>query len=291
MDCHGLPQPDWRIVDLWIARELLARGIPAAEVERGYVLDHYGPGSASVFRSPNFSRAHCDPDDYGRKRMALVLQDLRPMCIQNGNFNVSDPCARVEYAVGSRRLDRFLRSKQMVNTLRQDFIYSEKRSRDMLFLEFERVLREGGSRVTVSRLTREAAIRARNRAQLEGYELSNWDTAARATMNAMLRASVILAEDGYPLPLTIAAQAAPVYGLADRFRDHTEAYLLEFLIRKLGDVTVRDHTALTHALFRQFDRNISMEDFEDRVVILLAGLSDRVVLTPDGTYSPIDRAN
>ncbi len=47
------PQPDWSIVDLWIARELLARGTPAAEVER---LLRYG--------SPNFPRAHGDPDDY-----------------------------------------------------------------------------------------------------------------------------------------------------------------------------------------------------------------------------------
>jgi hypothetical protein len=205
-------------------------------------------------------------------------------------LEVYDPCARAEYAAGSRRADRFLRSKQMVNALRQDFIYSEKRSRDMLFQEFENVISDGG-RPTVSRLTREAAIRARYRAQQEGYELSNWDTAARATMNAMLRASALLTQNAYPIPLTIAAQAAPVFALAERFRDLTEAHLLEFLIRKLGDVTVRDHTALTHALFRQFDRNVSMEDLEDRVVMLLAGLSDRLSLTPDGTYCALDRAN
>jgi len=179
----------------------------------------------------------------------------------------------------------------MVNTLRQDFIYSEKRSRDILFQEIEKIVHEGDAHPTVSRLTREAGVRARRRAEQAGYELSNWDTAARATVNAMLRSSVLLGQDGYPIPLTIAAQAAPVFALAERFRDLTEAHLLEFLIRKLGDVTVRDHTALTHALFRQFDRKISMEDLEDRVVVLLAGLSDRLILAPDGTYCPVELAN
>ena len=45
----------------------------------------------------------------------------------------------------------------------------------------------------------------------------------------------------------------------------TEAYLIEFLIAKLGDISIRDHKALAHALFRQFDPSVSMEDLEDRV--------------------------
>ncbi len=61
--------------------------------------------------------------------------------------------------------------------------------------------------------------------------------------------------------------------------------MLEFLIRTLGDVTTRDHRALAHALFRQFDRSIPMEDFEDRVAILLATLAGRVTLRDDGTYA------
>ena len=61
--------------------------------------------------------------------------------------------------------------------------------------------------------------------------------------------------------------------------------MIEFLIEKLGDVSTRDHKALAHALFRQFDPSISMEDFEDRVVILLATLADRLVLYDNGTYA------
>lgn len=53
------PRPDWSIVDLWIARELLARGTPTAEVE-----------ALLRFGSPDFPRAHGDPDDYLSRTLA-----------------------------------------------------------------------------------------------------------------------------------------------------------------------------------------------------------------------------
>lgn len=51
--------PDWSIVDLWIARQLLAQGRPAAEVE-------------AVLRlgSPQFPRRHGNPEDYLRRTLA-----------------------------------------------------------------------------------------------------------------------------------------------------------------------------------------------------------------------------
>ena len=55
------PQPDWSIVDLWIARALLARGTPAAEVE-----------ALLRFGSPNFPRAHGDPDGYLSRTLACA---------------------------------------------------------------------------------------------------------------------------------------------------------------------------------------------------------------------------
>ena len=52
-------QPDWSIVDLWIARYLLSKGTPAPQVE-------------SILRlgSPHFPRRHSDPDDYLRRTLA-----------------------------------------------------------------------------------------------------------------------------------------------------------------------------------------------------------------------------
>jgi len=53
------PQPDWSIVDLWIARDLLSQGTPALRVE-------------TILRlaSPHFPRRHPHPDDYLRRTLA-----------------------------------------------------------------------------------------------------------------------------------------------------------------------------------------------------------------------------
>jgi hypothetical protein len=180
------------------------------------------------------------------------------------------------------------RSLQMINCLRDRFLYSEKRARDMVFRAVEEILQGNGAgarHLILSRLMREAANVARREAQRTGFEFSNWDTASRAVINAMLAAGVLLTDNGVRILPGIAALGTKSGGLKEGYRDLTEAYLLEFLIRTLGDVTTRDHRALAHALFRQFDRSIPMEDFEDRVVILLATLAGRVTLRDDGTYA------
>src|ERR1035438_7595975 len=53
------PQPDWSIVDLWVARHLLSQGTPAPRVE-------------TILRlaSPHFPRCHHHPDDYLRRTLA-----------------------------------------------------------------------------------------------------------------------------------------------------------------------------------------------------------------------------
>jgi hypothetical protein len=179
---------------------------------------------------------------------------------------------------------RFLRSGQMVNCLRQDLLYSEKRARDVLFTSIEKAL-DGTTRgsLIVARLTRDATALAREEAGRSGYEFANWDTAARAVVKALLSSGSLLDPDGQPIPFDVSAHAASVGSLQRDYQDRVEAFLLEFLLRRLGDVTIRDHTALAHALFRQFDRSVSMEDLEDRVVILLARIADRVALDGD-TY-------
>jgi hypothetical protein len=52
-------QPDWSIVDLWIARYLLSHGTPSPQVETIVRLG-----------SPQFPRRHSDPDDYLRRTLA-----------------------------------------------------------------------------------------------------------------------------------------------------------------------------------------------------------------------------
>jgi RepB DNA-primase from phage plasmid len=53
------PQPDWSIVDLWVARYLLWQGQPAPQIQ-------------AILRlaSPHFPRRHGDPDDYLRRTVA-----------------------------------------------------------------------------------------------------------------------------------------------------------------------------------------------------------------------------
>ena len=53
------PQPDWSIVDLWVARHLLSQGKPAVQIQ-------------AILRlaSPHFPRRHADPDDYLRRTVA-----------------------------------------------------------------------------------------------------------------------------------------------------------------------------------------------------------------------------
>ena len=53
------PQPDWSIVDLWVARHLLWQGRPAVQIQ-------------AILRlaSPHFPRRHGDPEDYLRRTVA-----------------------------------------------------------------------------------------------------------------------------------------------------------------------------------------------------------------------------
>jgi hypothetical protein len=53
------PQPDFSIVDLWVARHLLSQGTPASRIEQLLRL-----------ASPHFPRRHSDPDNYLRRTVA-----------------------------------------------------------------------------------------------------------------------------------------------------------------------------------------------------------------------------
>jgi hypothetical protein len=60
------PQPDWSIVDKWIAKELLRHGISARQ-------------AAAIVRagSPGFPRRHADPDDYLRRTIQCAARELQ----------------------------------------------------------------------------------------------------------------------------------------------------------------------------------------------------------------------
>ena len=59
-------QPDWSIADLWIAKDLLSRRTPLAQVH-------------AILRlgSPGFPRRHSDPEDYLRRTLARAALELQ----------------------------------------------------------------------------------------------------------------------------------------------------------------------------------------------------------------------
>src|SRR5262249_35608704 len=130
----------------------------------------------------------------------------------------------------NREMRQLTRSGEMVNCLRESFLYSEKRARDILFRAIEGILTNASVRgvtLILSKLTREAAGRAQRDAQETDFTFSNWDTASKALLNAMLGARVLLTENGVEVSAGIGAQATPITGLKKDYQDLTEAYLLE----------------------------------------------------------------
>lgn len=65
------PQPDWSIVDLWVARHLLHQGTPALQVQLMIQL-----------ASPGFPRRHADPADYLRRTLARAAAFLFPCALR-----------------------------------------------------------------------------------------------------------------------------------------------------------------------------------------------------------------
>jgi hypothetical protein len=73
-------QPDWSIVDLWIARELLAWDTPTPEVE-----------AILRFGSPNFPRRHGHPDDYLRRTLARAAFPAPGPAVSAAHASASAP--------------------------------------------------------------------------------------------------------------------------------------------------------------------------------------------------------
>jgi hypothetical protein len=185
----------------------------------------------------------------------------------------------VDFVETSKENRGFARSRAMADCLRRELLYSEKPARDTLFSIIEAILaeqRQSGDHRIVSRLIRDAAERAE--ASPRAGDTTRWRIASRTVVNAMVGAAALLDIDGRPVPAGIAAQGTPVASLAPEFRDLTEAFLVETLIARLDDITVRDHRALAHVMFRQFDPDVPIASLEDRLAVLLARLAGRVEL-------------
>jgi hypothetical protein len=79
------PQPDWSIVDCWVARHLLRQGWAPAQVPEILRL-----------ASPHFPRRHGNPDDYLRRTVARAAFPFppRPVCADHARASIrlDTPC-------------------------------------------------------------------------------------------------------------------------------------------------------------------------------------------------------
>lgn len=84
--------PDWSILDLWIARALLAQGWPPDQVQ---IIVRLG--------SPHFPRRHTDPDDYLRRTLARAFPFPSPgpaVCVAHHRPPAAAPRPRSNSAGG-----------------------------------------------------------------------------------------------------------------------------------------------------------------------------------------------
>jgi hypothetical protein len=80
--CERFRPPDWSIVDLWVARQLLSQQTPADQVQ-------------AILRlaSPHFPRRHGNPEDYLRRTLARAAlpRPARPVCTPAVNAATPSP--------------------------------------------------------------------------------------------------------------------------------------------------------------------------------------------------------
>jgi hypothetical protein len=79
--------PDWSIVDLWVARALLAQGWPPDQVQ---IIIRLG--------SPHFPRRHTHPDDYLRRTLARAIPFPPPGAAVCGAHDRTPAAARANRA-------------------------------------------------------------------------------------------------------------------------------------------------------------------------------------------------
>jgi len=88
------PQPDWSIVDLWVARHLLAQTVAPVQVQEILRL-----------ASPQFPRCHADPDDYLRRTVARAIfpRLRRPVCADHARASSpADTATTCSNSIGGR---------------------------------------------------------------------------------------------------------------------------------------------------------------------------------------------
>jgi hypothetical protein len=176
------------------------------------------------------------------------------------------------------------RTVQMQECLKHRFVYSPKLIRDYIFAALRSRMGELPTKpVSVSQLLREAGTEAEKSAVSENVTFEHWPSALSGVLENLVAAGAFLDEKTKRIQPGPQARGTKVHEIVADFEDACEAYLLEYLISALGDVTwPTDRTAVAHALFKVGPSRKEVYELQERVDELLVRLQDRVVEKSNG---------
>lgn len=164
----------------------------------------------------------------------------------------SEPQTNVDEAKDAAPKKEY-RSDLMERVLRNRRIGSPAIPRKHLFDAVEEILKEDSDvQWTVVKLTDEARERAIKAAEKGGYTRpQNWYAISGCFMRMMVAAGALIKSDGTPISPGLKTASTVVKEPAPAFRDRCEAFLVEYIIKEMGDVTVEDDYQLGLCLFQQ----------------------------------------
>lgn len=198
-------------------------------------------------------------------------------------------------AVGSKSETRTepRRCTLMEMKLRERGIGSPVVPRKYLFDAVELIFAEITEPITSSQLIVLARKKAKDSANNAGYNRSqNWEAIGDCFLRMMLSAKVLIKPDGTPILNGIGAYSKPVVKVLPDFRDLCEAFLLEHIIHKIGDIALNDVFALGLALYQKGgDDPTPKEEIIERTDILLQLLFDaeRIAVDDEDNISVVKK--
>jgi hypothetical protein len=174
-------------------------------------------------------------------------------------------------------LDKRGRTREIIDCLKAGLLYSPKDIRELFFAALSDIGPSLNSQpVRVNELSRRALKRATELASAENITFEFWLPATDATFQMLVAAGALIGVDGQALKPSIHWRAELVSSVDRDVRNKCEKFLLKYVIAKLGDVSLRDRTALAHALFKVSPRKKQLFELLERVDELLSSLRDEV---------------
>jgi len=175
--------------------------------------------------------------------------------------------------------DPYKRSRDMRALLHRAKIFNEKPIRDLLFKEVKPIVDD--EPLQLSKFRRALAA---DSFSISGFtDRGKWDTQVYFFVRLLLLSGTLLGSNG-PLVHGAGSDGLEVVKLSPTLQDDAEAYLVEHVIRELGNVTEFEHCPLAHAVFRCFSDDVDIFDLKDRVAFLISKFADRLSLSETGTY-------